>query len=141
MCTMFEEVINNKKIQPNLIDVLSLAFVGDAVHSLYVRTKFVLVADFKQKDLQAKTSAIVCAKNQCGTLELIQDELTEDEKQIMLRARNAHTNNKAKNSTLMEYKLSTAFEAVIGYLFIQNKIDRLNHFLDLSIQNVNKSTK
>ncbi|MGN1227527.1 MAG: Mini-ribonuclease 3 [Christensenellales bacterium] len=135
---MFNDLIeqNKNKDKINLMDVLALAFVGDAVHSLYVRTVLVGQADFKQKDLQAKTSEIVRASNQSKTLAKIEGVLTEDEKGVMLRARNAHTNNKAKNSTLQEYKRSTAFEAIIGYLYLQKKFERMNMFLSLSMNDI-----
>lgn len=132
---MFKEMIENYTKRVDLMDVLSLAFLGDAIHSLYVRTIFVTSKDYKQKDLQAMTSAIVCAKNQSKTLQLIESELEEDERQIMQRARNAHTNNKAKNSTLKEYKYSTAYEALIGYLYMQKKFDKMQHFLEKSMEN------
>lgn len=135
---MFEEVneeLKKKMDKIKLYDVLTLAFIGDAVHSLYVRTHFVKQADFKQKDLQAKTSQIVRASNQSKTLDKIIDSLNEYEKGIMLRARNAHTNNKAKNSTLQEYKKSTAFEAVIGFLYLIEDYERMNYFLELTFNN------
>lgn len=119
----------------NLMDALSLAFVGDAVHSLFVRNLLVSSADFKQKDLQSKTSAIVNANNQSKTLLKIESELNEEEKAIMLRARNAHTNNKAKNSTLQDYKRSTAYEAIIGYLYLSEEFERMNKFLNASLEN------
>jgi len=105
-----QDDLNN--IQINQFDVLSLAFVGDAVHSLFCRVIFVRDKDYKQKDLQALTSSIVCAKNQSLTLKVIENSLTENEMAIVKRARNAHNNNRAKNSTAQEYKRSTAFEAL-----------------------------
>lgn len=135
---VFNEVeINNNKnkneIKINLMDALSLAFVGDAVHSLFVRSVLVSSADYKQKDLQSKTSAIVNANNQSKTLAKIEHLLSEEEKAIMLRARNAHTNNKAKNSTLQDYKRSTAYEAVIGFLYLKQEYERMNNFLKASL--------
>lgn len=125
--------IDAKKV--GLMDALSLAFIGDAVHSLFVRGVLVASADFKQKDLQAKTSAVVNANNQSKTLDSIAGELTEEERAIMLRARNAHTNNKAKNSSLQDYKKSTAYEAIIGYLYLRKEFNRMNAFLRASLGN------
>lgn len=133
-----ENGVNSKDNNLNkikLMDALSLAFVGDAVHSLFVRSILVSNADYKQKDLQAKTSAIVNANNQSKTLTKIEHLLSDEERAIMLRARNAHTNNKAKNSTLQDYKKSTAYEAILGLLYLKQEYDRLFEFLKQSLSN------
>ncbi len=113
---------------------LALAFVGDAVHSLYVRTRLVLVKDIKVNDLQKKTSSVVRATSQSGFLESVMDTLSDDEIALVRRARNTHTNNIAKSATAKEYKLSTAFEALIGYLYLSGQVERMNRFLEKSFE-------
>lgn len=134
---MFNDIINGNKNEIKLMSALSLAFVGDAVHSLYVRTILVEDADYKQKDLQAKTSQIVRASNQAKALDLIEPLLTEEETALMTRARNMRTNNKAKNSSAVEYKRSTAFEAIIGYLYLKKDFERMKQFLELTLKTIN----
>ena len=136
---MFSELIDNKKIKSNLADPLSLAFLGDAVHSLYVRTILVASKDYKQKDLQKISSSIVCANNQSLALYKIEPLLNDDEIAILKRARNAHNNNKAKNSTASDYKRSTAFEAIIGYLYLNKEFDKIKKFIEITIETATAS--
>ena len=130
------EILDNKfvdlKVNPNDIHSLNLAFLGDAIHSFYVRLALVVSADFKQKELQGISSQIVCAKNQAKVFDLIFSNLSEEEVGVAKRARNAKTNNIAKNSSIEEYKKSTAFEALIGYLFLTKQNERMEEFLMLA---------
>ena len=116
--------------QAKQLNPLVLAFVGDAVHSLYVRKRFSLDHTFKTNLLQKCTSNVVRASAQSKQLEYIKDMLTEDEADIVRRARNAKSNNVAKNSTLSDYKRSTSFEALIGYLYLIGKFDRVIELLN-----------
>lgn len=120
------------------INILSLAFVGDAVHSLFVKTKLCELGFEKVGNLQKETAKRVKAKTQSLVLDNIFDMLNEDEKYIVNRARNAKTNNIAKNSCLIEYKKSTSFEALIGYLYLTNNQIRLYEILEISFSAVNE---
>ena len=131
----FEDYINKNK---DIISVdgskdrnsLVFAFVGDALFSLFVRTHLAKISTAKAGVLHTKATKFVRASYQKKLLELLEDLLTEDEKLIVLSARNAKTNNVAKNSNLEEYKKSTSFEALIGYLFLTEKNDRLLEILE-----------
>lgn len=131
----FDDVICNDVKNPYTMNVLALAFIGDAIHSLYVRSIYACDKDYKQKELQSLTSKIVRASNQAKTLDKISENLSEKEKDVLLRARNAKTNNIAKNSTLEEYKKSTSFEALLGYEYLCKDFDRLHFLLELSMSN------
>ena len=113
---------------------LVFAFVGDAVFSLYVRTFFATKSTAKAGVLHSKTSNVVKAKTQALILDNLQNRLTQEELQILNTARNLHTKNIAKNSNIEEYKKSTSFEAVLGYLFITNQKQRLNEILEFCEQ-------
>ena len=115
---------------------LALAFVGDAVHSLFVRTTLVQKKDIKVNDLQKLTASVVKAISQSKILTAIMGDLTQDELSLVKRARNTKTNNIAKNATAKDYKLSTAFEALIGYLYLSGQIERMNHFLEISYKEI-----
>ncbi len=116
------------------MNVLSLAFLGDAIHSMYVREKIVCSGDYKQKDMQEKSSSIVRASSQAKTLDSILHLLNDKEADIVRRARNAKTNNIAKNSTIEDYKKSTAYEALIGYLYVSKEEKRMLQFLEKSLE-------
>ncbi len=121
---------NSKAYQLNAI---KLAYIGDAVFSLFVREHYTMHTDMKNSVLNKKVNSIVCAKNQARLLPMVLELLDEEEKDIALRARNAHTNNKAKNSTFTEYNLATQFEAVVGYIYLIGDKQKLQKIFDLAI--------
>ena len=77
----------------------------------------------------------MCAPNQAKLMDLIRDKLTEIELEIINRAKNLHFNNIAKNSSPEEYTKATEFEALLGYLHLTNQIERLNEFINISVEN------
>lgn len=114
------------------ISPIALAFVGDAVYSLFVRTNLVIASNGEKKDLHARSSRIVNARAQAASLVAIEAELTEEEKDVARRARNAHTHNRAKNASVADYHHSTALEAVFGYLYLKGSTERLEKLMKLS---------
>lgn len=112
--------------------LLSLAFLGDAIYSLYVREKLIVEGNFKVKDLHSKATKFVKAKAQCYSLNQIEPILTEEENQIVKTAKNAKTNNIAKNASIKEYKSATAFESLLGYLALKKNYERLDKILNCS---------
>ena len=108
---------------------LVLAYIGDAVHSLYSREKFALSTTYKPNKLHILVSNEVKAKAQAQKLESILDKLTEEEKEIYMRARNTHVNSIAKNASKGEYLEATGFEALVGYLYLTGQNARLEELL------------
>lgn len=107
-----------------------LAYLGDGVHSLYVREKLAFFSDAKSGELNKREAKIVCASAQANALNNIIDILTENEQAIFKRARNSKKPSRAKNSTVGDYAKSTGFEAVIGYLYVTGQLERLNYLLE-----------
>ena len=107
---------------------LVLAMVGDAVYTLFVRNYFATNSSLKVNELNKKVSTIVNAGAQAKTFFKIENTLTEREAQVARRARNTNIHSKAKNYSVDEYIHATAFEAVIGYLYLCNT-NRLNEIL------------
>ena len=109
---------------------ITLAFVGDAVYSLYVREKLVLSTDFGTGELQKLTSSTVSAHGQSELLEKIQPLFTEEESEIFKRGRNAKKSTRSKNASVFEYNRSTGFEAVLGYLYLTGRYERIEELLE-----------
>lgn len=107
-------------------NALSLAYLGDSVFTLMVRKHLIENYNLKPNGLNKKANAVVCARTQSEIMKQIKENLTEDEIDVVMRARNSHTNNKAKNSTQEEYNLATQFEALVGYWFLNKDEDKLN---------------
>lgn len=112
-------------------NILTFAFVGDAVFSLFVRSYLASYSTAKSGVLHTLTTKFVKASFQAELIELLIDGLSETEHQVVLTARNTKTNNIAKHSNLEEYKKSTSFEALVGYLYLTNQIVRLNEILNI----------
>lgn len=110
-----------------------LAFLGDAVYSLYVRNLIVLNNSGKSGELHKLTTTFVKAKSQSETIEKILPILTEKEQDIFRRGRNYKTQSVAKNSSVQEYHRATGFEAVLGYLYLSGQFDRLNELLKIGV--------
>lgn len=119
------------------LNPLVMAFVGDGVYSLYVKSKVLNVFDKKVKALTSETAKIVNAKSQKLALFKIFDDLTNEELEIVHRARNANINTKAKNYSIEEYRHATALEALIGYLYLSKQQERLSEILDKIFQEIN----
>lgn len=123
----------NQKIsekQAKLLNPIVLAYIGDGVHSLYVREKLAFYSDAKSGELNKREAKIVCASAQARAIGVILPQLTDDEASIYKRARNSKKPSRAKSSTVGDYAKSTGFEAVIGYLYITGQIERLNFLLE-----------
>lgn len=111
------------------MNAVVLAFIGDAAYSLYVRESLVFASDYKTGVLQKLSSERVSAKGQAALVERIYERLTEEEREIFLRGRNAKKPTKSKNATVAEYNLSTGFEAVIGYLYLTGNYGRMDELI------------
>ena len=110
---------------------VTLAFVGDAVYSLYVRERLVISTDFGTGTLQKLTSAEVSAHGQSELLEKIQPLFTEEEAEVFKRGRNAKKSTRSKNASVLEYNRSTGFEAVLGYLYLTGQYQRISEILEV----------
>ena len=130
---MREIIERNKSIEDvKLMPPLVWAYVGDCVYELFIRTKLVNTTKLNPHKLHIEAIKHVKAKSQAETLTRIYDELTDEEKDIVRRGRNAQNHHLPKNAELVDYAYSTAFEALIGYLFLCKNDERLKEILDIS---------
>ena len=111
--------------------ILVLSFVGDAVHTLYVRTKLVQQNPYDNNELHKLTSKEICAENQAKFVSIIEPMLDEDELFILKKGKNAKVNTVPKHAKLYDYKLATAFEALVGYLYLLGNNERLNQIFEI----------
>ena len=107
------------------INPIVLAFVGDAVYTLCVRTRLALSSGEKTGALNRRASERVSAHGQSEALARILPMLTEEESEIYRRGRNAKKPTKSKNATVAEYVRSTGFEALLGYLYLTGQTERI----------------
>lgn len=114
------------------INPVTLAFVGDAVYSLYVRERLTLEVGGKSSDLQRTAAKIVSASGQSEFLDKVLPLFTETEEDIYRRGRNAKKGSKSKSASHLEYNRSTGFEAVLGFLYLTGKDERIKELLQKS---------
>lgn len=129
------EIFNrNKGIEEvNQMSPLTWAYVGDCVYELYIRTKLVDTTKLKPHELHIRSVKYVKAKAQAEALKKIETILTEEEKEIVRRGRNTQTHHIAKNASMQDYMYATAFEALIGYLYLTKQDDRLFEIMKMEI--------
>ena len=129
------------KAEAKLINPVVLAFVGDAVYSLYVRKRMAATYTGKPADFQRTASSVVSAQGQSKFLDSVLPALTEEETEIFLRARNARKSTKSKHATAAEYNRSTGFEGVLGFLYMTGQTDRLDALFALAPEDFFVPTK
>ena len=119
------EIFNSKEVRPNEYSPLALAFIGDSVFDLIIKSVIVEKANCQVNKLQNKTSKIVRATTQALIADALKDTLTEEETNIYRRGRNAKPYTKAKNASYSEYCKATGLEALTGYLYLKGETERL----------------
>lgn len=124
----FIELYKTKE-EVNLLSPLTWAYIGDCVYELYIRTNLVNTTNLKPHKLHIETIKYVKAKSQAELLQKIQDILTDEEKDIVRRGRNAENHHVPKNSNVQEYAHATAFEGLIGYLYLTKQYKRIKEIL------------
>ena len=125
-----------RSVDVNLINGIALAFEGDAIYSTYIRKHLIFQGLTKPNQLHRKTTRYVSAKAQAMLITKMLEAqlLSEKEEDIYRRGRNANSHTKAKNTDVVTYKMSTGFEAVMGYLHMTEQIKRLEELIDWCIQ-------
>ncbi len=117
----------------NQLSPLALAFMGDAIHTAYVR-KCVLMGQKNKLNNYHETAKKFCnARHQKEVLEKLLPILSEEEQDVVRRARNCHSKHSAKNFDEETYKKATAFEALIGFLYLSQNTQRLDEILKISV--------
>ena len=113
---------------------LTLAFIGDCVFDLIIRTVVVERGNRAANGLHKTKSAIVKAQTQAEMVELLLPELTSEEESVYRRGRNAKSYTTAKNASVGDYRKATGFEALIGYLYLQDDMDRVLYLVKKGLQ-------
>ena len=118
----------------DMLSPLALAFIGDAVHTKFVREYVLLNSENSKINNYHNLAKKFCnAKHQKELLEKLLPMLTFEESEIVRRARNAKSKHKAKNFNEEEYKKATAFEALVGFLYLTEQKERLEEILKISV--------
>ena len=113
---------------------LVLAYIGDGIYELMVRTVLVGQGNRQASTLHKKASSYVKASTQSAMILAVQEELTEEEHQVYKRGRNAKTVTMAKHASMHDYRHATGFEALMGYLYLEGRMGRLLELVKLGLE-------
>lgn len=116
---------------------LTLAYIGDGIYDLVIRSIVVGKGNTQPNLLHKKTSSMVKAKAQSDMMEVLLPELTEEEAAVYKRGRNAHSFTMAKNASMSDYRRATGFEALMGYLYLKNDFERMLELVKLGLERTN----
>lgn len=125
------DLLLEKPADTSALSPLTLAFVGDTVFDLLVRSELVTQANRPVDALHKSASKIVCASAQAEGIRKILPVLTEDEEAVFKRGRNAHTGGIPKNQSSADYHYATGLESLFGWLYLNGKIERINELYTL----------
>jgi len=125
-----KQALSKKPIEMN---ALTLAYMGDAIYETYIR-RYVVANGGKPNILHRRAINFVSAKAQSSILHELMPYLSEKEEQIVKRGRNAKSHTSPKNADVIQYRHSTAFEALLGFLYLENKMERLEEIIEMAIK-------
>ncbi|WP_423219596.1 Mini-ribonuclease 3 [Fervidicella metallireducens] len=128
---IFSKYVDLTETDIRMLNPLVWAYVGDAVYEVFVRSYLISTERKNSHDLHVKSIKYVKARSQSEFLALIEPELTEEEQNIVRRGRNTKTYHVPKNADVIDYRRATAFEALIGYLYLMKRYDRIDTIMQL----------
>jgi len=132
--TVSHNLKNGFKIQANEYSPLNLAYIGDAVFEVFVRTMVLENGNMPVNKLHKISKGFVNAKAQAEMFEKIKDRVTPEELAVLKRGRNAKSFTSAKNASITDYRHATGLEALFGYLYIKGENERLAEIFNMCIE-------
>lgn len=129
----FENTIDVKQLNS-----LALAYIGDSIFEVYVRRYLLQSGKVRPNQLHKESTKYVSAKAQCLFIHHFLDSklLSEEEEAVVRRGRNAKSGTVPKNTDVQTYRYGTAFEALIGYLYLMNREERLDELIEVALSQV-----
>ena len=130
MENFIQDIITKDEQDVNLTSPLVWAYIGDAVYEVYIRTYLVEKTKLNTHNLHINSIKYVKAKAQAEILQKLMPNLTEEEQNIVRRTRNTQNHHVPKNASVVDYMYATAFEGLIGYLYLTKNNVRLKEILE-----------
>ncbi len=132
-----QEVLNLKEVDISSYSPLDLAYIGDCIYDLIIKTMVMNGGNAPVQKLHKKTSSLVQASAQSLMMRKIQEHLTEEEHGIYKRGRNAKSVSPAKNQSVTDYRRATGFEALMGYLYLKKDYKRMMDLVKIGLDHLN----
>ena len=125
-------LFNADNIHPREYSPLALAYIGDTVYDLFIRTKVIAKGNRHLTEMHKESVSFVKAHSQSVSAYALENELTEDELRVLKWGRNAKSNTTPKNADVTEYRMATGFETLVGYLYLLGEDERLSYLLEIA---------
>lgn len=135
----FKEALHLKHVEAGEYSPLALAYIGDAVYELAIRTLVMNRGNMQVNKMHKKTANLVKADAQARFYLLLEEELTDAEKTAYRRGRNAKSFTMPKHATMKDYRMATGFEALMGYLYLSGKTERMVDLVALAMKKTGKA--
>jgi len=136
--TDVERYFGGSKLKPEQYSALGLAYIGDGVYDLIIRTIVIELGNGKVKNFHRLTSGIVKAESQAKLMKEILGLLNEDELAAYRHGRNTKSATSAKNASITDYRVATGFEALLGYLYLKHQMDRALWLVKAGLESTNQ---
>lgn len=133
---LIREQLLLKDVRANEFSPLVLAYIGDAVYELIIRTKVINQGSIQVNKMHKKSASLVKAGTQASLIKVLEEQLTEEEHSIYRRGRNAKSVTTAKHATMIDYRMATGFEALVGYLYLTERHDRLLSLIRTGLERI-----
>ena len=135
------ELFQLKEVDIKAYSPLTLAYIGDGIYDLIIRTLVVNKGDKQVQKLHLETSALVNAGTQSKMMRVMQEHLTEEEHAVYKRGRNAKSVSPAKNQSVTDYRRATGFEALLGYLYLKKDWERILELVKMGLDSLNSENE
>ncbi len=122
------------KIEPAQLSPLVLAYIGDSVYDLVIRTYLLNKGNMPVNKINRHACKLVKAQMQSQMIGIIEPELEANEEAVYKRGRNAKSYTSAKNASITDYRRATGFEALMGYLYLSGRYDRMTKLIDMALK-------
>lgn len=132
------EEFHIKKQNIGTYSPLTLAYIGDCIYELVIRSMIVGKGNEAVNKLHSRSSQLVKAETQAAMVRMLQEELTEEEEAVFKRGRNAKSFTSAKNASIIDYRMATGLEALMGYLYMEGRTERLFELIKMGLERLEK---
>lgn len=136
-----QELFQLKEVDIKSYSPLTLAYIGDGIYDLIIRTLVINKGDKQVQKLHLETSALVNAGTQSKMMRVMQEHLTEEEHAVYKRGRNAKSVSPAKNQSVTDYRRATGFEALLGYLYLKKDWERILELVKMGLDSLNSENE
>lgn len=134
LVTYLKEQFHQEDVDIRTYSPLTLAYIGDAIYDLLIRTLLVERGNAQVNKLHKRASGLVKAEKQSQMIEILEPYFTKEEHQVYKRGRNAKSFTSAKNASIADYRRATGFEAVMGFLYLKGQYHRIIDLIKLGLE-------